>query len=128
MSKLLSPHFSRDEIACPCCGALPQDDVLEKFLAYLEAVRERYGHPMPVTSGYRCPRHNAAVGGATSSPHLLGLAADVRVTNGALRRRLVEVAIMSDTPGIGIYKHHVHLDLAERDQYVMWWGGGYGRR
>jgi uncharacterized protein YcbK (DUF882 family) len=117
----------RSEIACPCCGALPPDDAFQKLLAYLEAVRERYGHPMPVTSGYRCPRHNAAVGGVATSPHLLGLAADVRVANGALRRRLVEAAIMSDTPGIGIYERHVHLDLVEREHDVMWWGE-YGRQ
>lgn len=35
-----------------------------------------------VTSGYRCPKLNKAVGGATSSAHLLGYAADTKPSNG----------------------------------------------
>lgn len=43
----------------------------------LEDVRAQLGHPMPVASGYRCPIHNAAEGGATNSQHIYGTAADV---------------------------------------------------
>jgi uncharacterized protein YcbK (DUF882 family) len=37
------------------------------------------GRPMVLTSGYRCRKHNAAVGGAANSLHCLGLAADILV-------------------------------------------------
>jgi len=43
----------------------------------LERIRERLGVPVIVTSGYRCQRLNAAVGGVTSSDHTQGHAADV---------------------------------------------------
>jgi zinc D-Ala-D-Ala carboxypeptidase len=43
----------------------------------LERIRERLGVPVIVTSGYRCRRLNAAVGGVTSSDHTQGHAADV---------------------------------------------------
>jgi len=125
--RLLSPHFSVQEIACPCCGALPPEERLQPLLACLEALRERYGHPMPVSSGYRCPRHNAAVGGAATSAHLLCAAADVRVEDSALRRRFVEAAIRSQIPGIGVYPSHVHIDIEDRPVPVLWWGK-YGRR
>lgn len=43
----------------------------------LDPLREAYGEPIIVSSGYRCPALNKAVGGATSSQHTLGQAADI---------------------------------------------------
>jgi zinc D-Ala-D-Ala carboxypeptidase len=42
----------------------------------LQRVRDALGVPVQITSGYRSPTVNAAVGGARSSQHVLGLAAD----------------------------------------------------
>lgn len=44
----------------------------------LQPLREAYGKPMPVNSGYRCPELNKAVGGVPTSQHVKGEAADVR--------------------------------------------------
>lgn len=44
----------------------------------LDPLREAYGKPIIVTSGFRCKELNKAVGGATSSQHLTGEAADIR--------------------------------------------------
>jgi zinc D-Ala-D-Ala carboxypeptidase len=35
------------------------------------------GRPLPIVSGYRCPVHNAAVGGARDSMHMYGAAVDI---------------------------------------------------
>lgn len=43
----------------------------------LDPARERYGGPITVNSGYRCPRHNADVGGVRNSQHTKGEAADI---------------------------------------------------
>jgi len=43
----------------------------------LDPLRERYGHPIYVTSGYRCPKLNNAVNGAPNSQHMRGEAADI---------------------------------------------------
>ncbi len=43
----------------------------------LDPLREMYGHPIHVTSGYRCAALNRAVGGAASSQHTRGEAADI---------------------------------------------------
>lgn len=62
----------------------------------LDPLREKYGKPIKVNSGYRCSKHNLAVGGATQSQHMKGEAADVvpgdsgQVTGDSLER-LVEI-------------------------------------
>ena len=57
----------------------------------LEPVRERLGRPIIVNSGYRCPIHNAAVGGVANSQHLRGEAADLHCyDNRRLARIIVE--------------------------------------
>lgn len=43
----------------------------------LDQYREALGYAVKVSSGYRCERHNVTVGGAKSSRHKLGLAADI---------------------------------------------------
>jgi hypothetical protein len=57
----------------------PPPDALEnlrRLARGLDAVRRLLGHPLAITSGYRCPALNAAVGGAPASQHAQGLAAD----------------------------------------------------
>lgn len=44
----------------------------------LQPIRDAYRHPIRVTSGYRCAAVNRAVGGAKTSQHLTGCAADIR--------------------------------------------------
>lgn len=43
----------------------------------LDPLRKAYGQPIIVSSGYRCPELNKAVGGARTSQHTLGQAADI---------------------------------------------------
>ena len=51
---------------------------LEKLVEYvLDPLREKYGKPIHVNSGYTCPALNKAVGGSKTSQHMLGLAADI---------------------------------------------------
>ena len=46
----------------------------------LDPLREAWGKPIIVTSGYRCAKLNRAVGGAARSQHCKGQAADIRTT------------------------------------------------
>ena len=60
----------------------PTDTVrknLEKLInTVLDPLREAWGAPIIVTSGYRCPKLNKAVGGAKTSQHVYGQAADIK--------------------------------------------------
>ena len=59
----------------------PSQDIKQKLLNLiiycLDPIREIYGKPIIVTSGYRCERLNQAVGGASGSQHKRGEAADL---------------------------------------------------
>lgn len=56
-------------------------DHLEELVdTILQPLRDAWGKPLLVTSGYRCPALNKAVGGAATSAHLYGYAADVQVS------------------------------------------------
>ena len=45
----------------------------------LQPVRDHYGRTMVVSSGYRSPALNKAVGGAKTSDHMTGCAADIEI-------------------------------------------------
>lgn len=72
------PSFSPREIACKGTGSiLINDDALDK----LQALRDRLGKPLVLTSAYRSSEHNKKVGGAKNSYHMQGVAFDVRMDN-----------------------------------------------
>ena len=72
--KKLSANFKVREFAC----GDGSDAVLidQELVIVLQCIREHFGKPLHITSGYRTASHNAAVGGSKSSQHLLGRAAD----------------------------------------------------
>jgi hypothetical protein len=60
---------------------VPSADIKEKLEVLinelLDPVREAWGKPIKVNSGYRCPKLNKAVGGVANSQHMKGEAADL---------------------------------------------------
>lgn len=66
----------------------------------LEVVRKELGHPVIITSGYRSPDLNAAIGGSASSQHMRGEAADIIVPGFGrpieVCRRILEAGIVFD--------------------------------
>lgn len=114
----LSAHFSRHEFRCPCCG---RAEVAPRLIEVLEGIRSWAGIPMTITSGFRCPAHNAAVGGKPDSAHLRGEAADFFVSGSIDRFRLLEGAFMGDALRIGIGADFIHVDVSiDLPKEVCW--------
>ena len=75
--KQLSANFKVREFYCRD-GSDPIF-VDSELVQCLQKIRNHFGKPVHITSGYRTAAHNAAVGGSKSSQHLLGRAADFYV-------------------------------------------------
>lgn len=77
----LSKNFTRKDFKCPCgcTRQMVDSELVEK----LQAIRDKLGKAIKVTSGYRCITHNASktVGGSPNSKHRYGMAADWRMVN-----------------------------------------------
>lgn len=58
----------------------------------LDPLREAWGKPITVTSGYRCPQINRMVKGVATSMHLTGQAADITTGNMIDNRKLYQLA------------------------------------
>ena len=73
-------YFNFSEFACRCCGQIPpgvRGNIEALVDNVLDPARRVFGGPVSVSSGYRCPKHNAEVGGLGCSQHLKGEAADI---------------------------------------------------
>ncbi len=70
------PNFKKAEFKCPCgkCNGYG-NGIATTLVETLQKLRNKYGK-LQITSGYRCPAHNKAVGGSTNSKHTKGQAAD----------------------------------------------------
>lgn len=104
-------YFVDKEFACNHCGKLPSYGMSETLMDKLDELRGLVGHPIYVTSGYRCPEHNRAVGGVDTSQHVLGNAADI-YCDYVTAEKLGELAMQVGFDGIGIYhkEEFVHVD------------------
>jgi len=72
----ISEHFSAHEFACHCSACGHSVIVTRATLRAAERLRAVLG-TVTVVSGYRCPAHNAAIGGADKSQHMHGRAIDI---------------------------------------------------
>ncbi len=64
----------------------------------LDPLREAWGGPIRVNSGYRCPELNEAVGGTPTSQHQRGEAADITVGSRSGNSRLLALIKRLDLP------------------------------
>ncbi len=128
--KQTGEHFRLSEFRCEgpeCAGKLPSY-ISPKLVEILEQIRDRCGgRPIHILSGFRCPTHNAAVGGASESRHMHGDAADIRIEGMATKTLHAEVdLVVADRGGVGYYPRRggragfVHVDA--RGQRARWTG------
>ena len=111
-------HFRLEEFACPCCGMAQMDG---NFLLMIDQAREIAGVPFTITSGYRCEKHNRAVGGVASSSHLTGKAADISTAGSGDRFAIVDAAMGVGFNRMGMRKDFIHVDNdCSKAQCKLW--------
>jgi len=104
------PNFSRSEMACQHCGRAEMDaDTMWK----LQELRDSFGKPMRVNSGYRCPEHPIEANKSKPGAHSSGRAVDISV-QGSDAYALVMLAMRQGWQGIGVQQkgdgRFIHLD------------------
>lgn len=125
-ARQLSPAFKVREFRCrDGSDAIMIDQTL---VVLLQAIREHFGKAVVITSGYRTGTHNTAVGGAKSSQHLYGRAADIQVQGVSVEAVAAYAeSLMPGWGGVGRYpvkagraKGWVHVDT--RPNKSRWTG------
>ena len=108
-NKKLSTNFRVREFACTD-GSDPIF-IDSDLVNVLQKIRAHFGKAVTITSAYRTPTKNKAVGGTTYSQHLYGRAADIKVA-GVTPKKVAAYAekLMPDKGGIGIYGTFTHID------------------
>lgn len=109
-------YFDRSEFACKCgrkyCNGYPVEPN-QQLVKFAENVRTHFGKPMTVSSGIRCTRHNANVGGVSNSRHLSGKAMDFCVSGKSAAQVLAYVNTLSGIRyAYAINSSYVHMDVA----------------
>ena len=112
----VSPHFRLTEFQCRCCGCVK---LHPELLVKLEKLRDAWGSPLILTSGFRCDKHNRKVNGAEASLHLMGQAADVVVLD-ENQREFSGAAEKAGFDQIVTYgkRNFVHLGIFGRDSRI----------
>lgn len=85
----------------------------------LQALREKLGRTVVITSGYRTPEYNAKIGGVSDSQHIRGKAADIKVAS-VSPEKVAQAAEEIGFDGIGIYDTFTHVDV--RGYRARWRG------
>lgn len=114
----LSNNFYLKEFECKC-GKCKNTIIDAKLVNSLQKIRDKYNKPLIINSGYRCAKHNKAVGGATLSKHRFGMAADI-VVKGVAPKDVAAYAESIGIKGIGLYPTFVHVDT--RRSKSFWYG------
>jgi uncharacterized protein YcbK (DUF882 family) len=108
-------YFANKEFSCKCgCGfCIPKPNLIST----LNIIREVLGGKIIISSGCRCPKRNAAVGGVDDSNHTTGNAADIVSPKATapemlkLIRRLWEEGALPELAGLGKYPTFTHVDV-----------------
>lgn len=88
---------------------------LHKLIEFLNPLREAWGSPIIITSGYRCPELNKQLGGSNTSVHKIGWAVDMIPQNGKLeefKRFIIDY----------LQNNNLQWDqlLLEKSKYSLW--------
>ena len=93
-------------------------DNLYRLANRLQVVRDLFGKPVIINSGYRTASHNRAVGGAPDSMHIKGMAADIVISS--VPAKEVQRVLKNWNGGLGSYAHFTHVDI--RSSRARWSG------
>ena len=131
-------NFKKSEFECKCCRELPADAWMNTdalVVNLLDPVRDRFGKPIKVNSGYRCEKHNRKVGGSPRSQHLCqngSAAADITVEHSGYANTAAWKEANKQIAGLiiknGKFDQLILENTGEKDLLPQWVHVSYSRR
>ena len=117
-TKKLSKNFAVSEFACKDGS----DEILidDKLVTFLQKIRDWAGNSVVITSAYRNPTYNKKVGGASTSYHTKGQAADI-VVKGKKPIEVARYAQSINAKGIGCYNDDLFVHIDTRTSKFYWY-------
>lgn len=112
-------YFTEDEFkrANPSCSLSDMD---VEFMSRLDEARHIAGVPFVINSAYRSKQYELSKGRTGTSSHCLGLAVDIRCTNGFNRLFIIQSLLKMGFSRIGVHKHFIHVDLDAKKSKSLW--------
>ena len=114
----LTKNFNLSEFQCKCGCEMPDfvKKNVKELAKDLQVIRDKVGVGFTPNSAYRCPEHNASIGGVKSSQHLKGKAADINIKGiePSEVADLVEDLMKTEAitkGGVGRYNSFTHVDI-----------------
>jgi uncharacterized protein YcbK (DUF882 family) len=97
----------------------------------LQPIKEHFGKPVIINSGYRSPNHNKLAGGAPLSQHLFGKAIDLKIgdinRDGSINQedkniayKILQLDVIANRGGLGFYPNTQILHMDVRGEYARW--------
>ena len=112
----LAKNFHLSEFECKCNNSYCTVTIVSlKAIKRLQKVRDLFGAPVIVTSGYRCAEHNNEVGGVTNSRHMKGLGFDIAPNDPAELGALEVIARICFDYVQKYNDGHLHVHILEGD-------------
>lgn len=117
----LTKNFKKEEFDSKDGTPMPASVLIniKKLTKNLQVLRDHFGLPIIINSGYRSPSHNRKVGGAVASQHLYGRAADIRIPGKTPRQIFAAIEALQragkmEIGGLHAYATFVHYDIRGR--------------
>ena len=106
-------NFTEKEFACKHCG---KNGMQLEFIKKLQELRDLYGKPIKISSGYRCSEHPIESAKKTTGTHCEGCAVDIAIDRKEAYE-LLGLALKLEFTGIGIKQkgdsRFIHLDISQ---------------
>jgi len=107
------------DLACKCCGALPEQGIYQKLLDGLNLMSQIID--FHIESGYRCAKNNAQAGGLKDSAHRYGFAVDLHpIPDGTVSDLATATRGLFPREGLGVYDWGIHVDTIPWPRPGMW--------
>lgn len=103
------------------------EDRLKPLCEALEVIRLEFNKPITILSGYRSPAFNTAIGGAKTSQHMQGRAADIQIKGISAQKVHDRILALVQTGnfylgGLGAYDTFTHIDVRPGARLARWRG------